>query len=460
MDKGYAAGITGIARLDGAITRIVGAAVADGLCEAALLRGSIARGDADEFSDIDLYLVVFSQNRDAVLERREKYLAACGEIVFIEDVDFGLPQKVAIFSDALHVDLYVAEPQQVGSLDPIVALYDPSGLFKDVTPTRTGVTDEELSRRFSSAIYCLVEASTAYSRRNDAWAAKIMSDAVGELSPCLRSLYDRRYAFLGLKKLNEVVPAEDYRLFEDIYACVGRGDFPEAARTILSVLDAFLANADQDLAPQLDTRFLAWAKRSLGTLLFAERKNVLVADVPITSPRTYEEFRASLEDGAVIGTAFVEVDDEVPRIPWWPDHKIVPGTKTPAELRAWLVGHLDLEPEPLEGVSQTRLWAMRHNIETSLGIDGSDLEFVAYRILPTERNAPYLEDVPQNCVGEPEPAIALMELGTGFVDLRCPRLFHEYVVARGVSQEDLTEKTVNLQDYLFHLRSLEDPGWK
>ena len=70
--------ITGIARLDEAIARIAGAAVADGLCEAVLLKGSIARGDADEFSDIDLYLVVSPQNRDAVLARREKYLSAYG----------------------------------------------------------------------------------------------------------------------------------------------------------------------------------------------------------------------------------------------------------------------------------------------------------------------------------------------------------------------------------------------
>ena len=67
--------ITGIARLDKAIARIADAAVADGLCEAVLLQGSIARGDADEFSDIGLYLVVSPQNRDAVLERREKDLA-------------------------------------------------------------------------------------------------------------------------------------------------------------------------------------------------------------------------------------------------------------------------------------------------------------------------------------------------------------------------------------------------
>ena len=264
--------VTGIARLDEAIARIAGTAVADGLCEAVLLKGSIARGDADEFSDIDLYLVVSPQNRGTVMERCERYLAAYGDIVFIEDVDFGLPQKLGIFSDALHVDLYVAGPAQIGSLDPMVAVYDPAGLFKDVAPTRVDVTDEELCRHFSSAIYCLVEASSAYGRKNDAWAAKIVSDAVGELSVLMRSLYDQRYAFLGLKKINEVIPAEDYQLLEGIYASLGRGDFSEAAQAILNALDAFLANADADLASKLDTRFLSWAKESLGTTLFARRR--------------------------------------------------------------------------------------------------------------------------------------------------------------------------------------------
>ena len=451
--------LTGTARLDEAIARIADAAVADGLCEAVLLKGSIARGDADEFSDIDLYLVVSPQNRDTVLARREKYLAAYGDIVFLEDVDFGLPQKVAIFPDALHVDLYVAEPEQVGSLDLVVAIYDPAGLFTNVTSTRADVTDEELCRHFSSVLYCLVEASGAYGRRNDAWAAKIMSDAVGELSVLVRSLYDRRYAFLGLKKINEVIPAEDYQLLEAIYASLGRGDFLEAAQAILNVLDAFLVNADDGLAAKLDARFLTWAKESLGTLLFAKCDNVLSMDVPITSPRTYEEFCEGLKSDPVVAVANAELDDAAPRIPWWPDHEIVPGTKSPEELRVWLEGHLDVERMPLEKVSQTRLWAMRYIIETQLGIDGSELEFVAYRILDTERNAPYLEEGKCVRVGFFEPRI-LMELTTGYLETTSNRLFDEYVVERGVSEKDLAEENYRLLDYLLHLRNLEDPGWE
>lgn len=137
----------------------------------------------------------------------------------------------------------------------------------------------------------------------------------------------------------------------------------------------------------------------------------------------------------------------------------MPGTKSPKELRVWLEGHLDVERMPLEEVSQTSLWAMRHNIELHLGIDGAELEFVAYRILPTERNAPYLVEGKCVRVGIFEPRI-LMELTTGCLETTSNRLFDEYVVERGVGEKDLAEKTYRLLDYLFHLRNLEDPGWE
>lgn len=137
----------------------------------------------------------------------------------------------------------------------------------------------------------------------------------------------------------------------------------------------------------------------------------------------------------------------------------MPGTKSPEELRVWLEERLDFEREPMEEVSQTRLWAMRYNIEANLGIDGSDLDFIAYRIMDTERNAPYLVEGKCVRVGIFEPRI-LIELTTGYLETTSNRLFDEYVVECGVSERDLSEKTASLQNYLFHLRNLEDPGWE
>ena len=41
-----------------AITVISNHIIDDGLCDAIILKGSIGRGDDDEFSDVDMYLIV------------------------------------------------------------------------------------------------------------------------------------------------------------------------------------------------------------------------------------------------------------------------------------------------------------------------------------------------------------------------------------------------------------------
>ena len=64
-----------------AIRAIGNRVIGDNLCDAILLKGSIGRGDDDEYSDVDMYLVVAPENMDAVLQKRCEYLSAYKEIV-------------------------------------------------------------------------------------------------------------------------------------------------------------------------------------------------------------------------------------------------------------------------------------------------------------------------------------------------------------------------------------------
>lgn len=251
-----------------AIDAIAGAAMADGLVEAALLKGSFGRGDEDAFSDVDLYLVASPAARETVLARRRAYLAAFDEPVFLEEVSFGLPQLVAIFDDATHVDLYVALREEIGHEDPIRVWSDPSGLFEGFAWERAAVSDETLARLFSSALYCIVEADSAYRRDNYAWAAKILCDAAGSAAVLLRWPDDPTHAFLGLKKLNQIVSPERYRLLEGIYAHLSGPELPRAAKLLTQALGAFLAEAGPSLRAQLDLRFWEWVRSGLGTTLF------------------------------------------------------------------------------------------------------------------------------------------------------------------------------------------------
>lgn len=53
-----------------AIEKVSNAIIADGLCEAILVKGSIGRGDDDEYSDVDMYVVVKNEILKSFLEKR------------------------------------------------------------------------------------------------------------------------------------------------------------------------------------------------------------------------------------------------------------------------------------------------------------------------------------------------------------------------------------------------------
>ncbi len=253
-----------------AIRAIGNRVIGDNLCDAILLKGSIGRGDDDEYSDVDMYLVVAPENMDAVLQKRCEYLSAYKEIVYLEDVDFGLPQKVTIYADALHVDLYVARKEQIGHTDPIQVWYDPKGLFNNYTYHRADMAEEKIAAYFSDVLYCFVEADTAYKRKNYAWAAKIMGNAIAEAAILLRYPYDKKYAFLGLKKINEIIPPQQYRLLEAAYAHLGKDGFSRSNGYLIRTLEAFITHTDASMQGRLDMQLFAWVKGNLGGLLFPE----------------------------------------------------------------------------------------------------------------------------------------------------------------------------------------------
>jgi len=242
--------------------------IEDNLCDAILLKGSIGRGDDDEYSDVDMYLIVSPEKRDVVLEKRTEYLSAYGEMIYLEDVNFGLPQKVAIYVNGLHVDLYTAQMDQLDAKDPIKVWYDPKGVFANYTYCRENMTEEKVAEYFKEVLYSFVEADAAFKRKNYAWTAKIMSNAIAMTAVLLRYLYDKKYAFLGLKKINEIITTEQYQLLEDAYSYLGEDTFDRVNQCLVRALEIFILNSEGSLKNKLDMRLFAWIKENLGDLLF------------------------------------------------------------------------------------------------------------------------------------------------------------------------------------------------
>ena len=254
-----------------AIDKIGQAIIADGLCEAIVLKGSIGRGDDDEYSDVDMYAIVTEENYQLFMERREKYLKSYRDIVFLEENDFGVKQMLAIYEDALHVDLYTTTMRQLDHGNPVKVYYDPKKLFDNYQVINKTYTNEELISIFNDSLYYFVEASSAYARKNYPWTARILASAISGCAILLRNRYDKEYAFLGLKKINEILPEEEYVLIEAAYANLNKDVFQKANTYILRMLELIFNNMEEGARSICNVKFYEWCKENVNVTLFASK---------------------------------------------------------------------------------------------------------------------------------------------------------------------------------------------
>jgi Nucleotidyltransferase domain len=85
------------------LERFVAACREDTRVVAAFLGGSHAAGTADEYSDLDLYLIVGDHGYGTFFAERRAFPGHLGEPVFFEDFsDFGFDMVVFIFSSGGH----------------------------------------------------------------------------------------------------------------------------------------------------------------------------------------------------------------------------------------------------------------------------------------------------------------------------------------------------------------------
>ena len=88
------------------MNRFVAACQADERVVAAFLGGSYARGAADAYSDLDLYLITTDKDYDDFLAGREAFLRLLGEPLFLEDNhDYGFDLVLFIFADGTEGEL-------------------------------------------------------------------------------------------------------------------------------------------------------------------------------------------------------------------------------------------------------------------------------------------------------------------------------------------------------------------
>lgn len=107
------------------------------------LGGSIASGNEDLFSDIDLRIVVSEVQYKRYITDKQKIAAQFGKVLFFEDTNLSSPFTIAHYEQFIKLDLFIYTFQTLKPsiwLHGIKVVHDPSGLLHDILRQSEGFT--------------------------------------------------------------------------------------------------------------------------------------------------------------------------------------------------------------------------------------------------------------------------------------------------------------------------------
>lgn len=176
--------------------------------KAVFLKGSLAEGTADEYSDVDFYCLVDAMHVQPFLKKRLQLLEKYRPLIFHSESNFVGPQIVAVFDNGLHFDLYTVTPDAFPRAGRFRALHDPGHLLEQFVAEMTGhsLAWEQAERCFNSFSFTMLEFHAAWCRGDITWSARLASHLAGDLGVVLRYRYDPSNAQLGTKRLESVLP--------------------------------------------------------------------------------------------------------------------------------------------------------------------------------------------------------------------------------------------------------------
>lgn len=224
------------------LNRFITACRADERVVAAFLGGSYAKGTADAYSDLDLYLITTDETYEDFLAERESFIRLLGKPLFLED--FGAPDGLLyIFSDDTEGELWIGCKSRFDHIHvgPYRILLDEHGVLGNAVFPRREADRTQQAEVLRQQIYWfwheLSHFITAMGRGQLWWAH-------GELEAmrliCL-NLARLRHNFLDTEtgeepyfKIEQAVPEAQLSSLQATYCPMERDAIRQAVQIILS----------------------------------------------------------------------------------------------------------------------------------------------------------------------------------------------------------------------------------
>lgn len=208
---------------------------------AALLVGSYAKDLADEYSDLDLYLVTTDDDYKNFVADRFKFIRELGEPLFMEDFDrpdfFFL-----IFPDGSEVEISFGHESQLNELftEPYKVLLDRKNVMVGIVPREREVNEAEQSEKLRRLIYWFWHELSHFTialARGELWWAQGQLGALRlyciNLVRLRNDFSDQEVGEEGYFKIEKAIPVEQLSALKNTYCPMEAAAVLESAQVIV-----------------------------------------------------------------------------------------------------------------------------------------------------------------------------------------------------------------------------------
>lgn len=180
---------------------------------AIFLKGSIARDENDEYSDLDLYVMLkkgiqIEEVYDEVIHSLENYQ----KLLFYELVEIICPQIVGVFEDMLHIDCYLVHEDDYPKTDDIKILYDPNDILKDYKTEDLALTPAMFNEVALDSCWFIYQYDHIVKRGQHLWTCQMIDKALIDTIKVLLYRYYPQKAVLGKKAAHHLPSGIYYEL--------------------------------------------------------------------------------------------------------------------------------------------------------------------------------------------------------------------------------------------------------
>ena len=243
-----------------AIKTISGALKTDPAVRAIFVKGSIARGVMDEYSDVDFYCLVHSGEMKDFLERRMGYLKLYRPVIYHSMADFVGPQVVAVYDDGLHFDFYTVTLETLKRTDAIKVIFDPENVMADYEQVPLNRSSDAIAEEFNAFSFCLLEFETAFSRGDRLWASRLSSHLSGHMAMIMRYISDPENAQLGYKRLHQKQDAALSTQLAEALNYATPDALPKGVQLLTLLAETLLEQLEDDVTNDINIAFFDFMK--------------------------------------------------------------------------------------------------------------------------------------------------------------------------------------------------------